>query len=82
MLKLAIVGAAAVATLAAAAPAAARDIVVQMKNVGTGGSMVFEPAFIKAQPGDTIHFKPTDPATMRRRSRRSCPPASRRPRVR
>ena len=62
MLKLAIVGAAAAATLATAAPAAARDIVVQMKNVGTGGSMVFEPAFIKAQPGDTIHFKPTDPS--------------------
>lgn len=52
------------ASLAAvtAVPANAKDIVVHMKNSGIGGAMVFEPAFIKAAPGDTIHFKPTDAA--------------------
>ncbi|WP_375195052.1 pseudoazurin [Sphingobium sp.] len=42
--------------------AQARDIVVHMKNQGTDGAMVFEPSFIKAAVGDTIHFKPTDPS--------------------
>lgn len=41
-------------------PAAAKEIVVQMKNQGTDGAMVFEPSFVKAVPGDTIRFKPTD----------------------
>lgn len=44
------------------APAAAKDLTVQMKNQGAAGAMVFEPAFIKAMPGDTIHFMPTDPS--------------------
>lgn len=43
-------------------PAAAKDIVVHMKNQGADGSMVFEPSFVKASPGDVIHFKPTDPS--------------------
>ncbi|MFD1786492.1 pseudoazurin [Sphingomonas floccifaciens] len=60
MFRLVIAGA--VAVVAFANPAVARDIVVQMKNQGAGGAMVFEPAFIKAQPGDTIRFKPTDPS--------------------
>lgn len=33
---------------------------VHMLNKGESGMMVFEPAFIKAEPGDTIHFIPTD----------------------
>ncbi|KMS56729.1 pseudoazurin [Sphingobium cupriresistens] len=48
------------AVLAFSLPAAAKEIVVQMKNQGADGSMVFEPSFVKAAPGDTIRFKPTD----------------------
>lgn len=33
---------------------------VQMLNKGKSGAMVFEPDFVKAAPGDTIHFVPTD----------------------
>lgn len=44
----------------AVTPAAAKEIVVHMKNQGAAGAMVFEPAFIKAQPGDTVKFIPTD----------------------
>ncbi|WCT73201.1 pseudoazurin [Sphingomonas naphthae] len=44
----------------AATPALAKDYTVQMKNQGAAGMMVFEPAFVKAMPGDTIHFVPTD----------------------
>lgn len=33
---------------------------VHMLNVGEAGSMVFEPAFVKAEPGDVIRFIPTD----------------------
>ncbi len=51
-------------TLAAAvmigAPAFAETIEVQMLNRGDDGSMVFEPAYVAAQPGDTIHFVATD----------------------
>lgn len=46
----------------AATPALAKDIVVHMKNQGAAGAMVFEPAFVKAQPGDVVHFVPTDPS--------------------
>ena len=41
--------------------AMAETIEVQMLNRGEQGVMVFEPAFIQAQPGDVIHFVPTDP---------------------
>lgn len=44
-----------------AAPAMAKDITVQMKNQGTAGMMVFEPAFVQAAVGDSVHFVPTDP---------------------
>ena len=46
------------ATLAlAASPAAAREYQVQMLNKGSDGKMmVFEPAFIKVAPGDTVKF--------------------------
>lgn len=43
-------------------PAAAKEIIVHMKNQGAEGAMVFEPAFVKASPGDVIRFKPTDPS--------------------
>lgn len=33
---------------------------VHMKNKGEAGTMVFEPAFIRAEPGDVIHFIPSD----------------------
>ncbi|KQI73707.1 pseudoazurin [Loktanella sp. 5RATIMAR09] len=39
----------------------AETIEVQMLNVGTDGErMVFEPAFVQAQPGDTIRFLASD----------------------
>ncbi len=49
--------------LAAAAPAArAAEHVVKMLNAGKDGSMVFEPAFVKAAVGDTVVFQPTEKA--------------------
>lgn len=33
---------------------------VKMLNKGEAGMMVFEPAYVKAEPGDVIHFVPTD----------------------
>lgn len=54
-----IVGAAAV-ILALALPAAAADFEVHMLNKGAEGAMVFEPAFVKVAPGDTVTFVPTD----------------------
>lgn len=48
--------------LLATAPAHAKDITVHMMNKGADGAMVFEPSFVKAAPGDVIHFKPTDPS--------------------
>nr|WP_224767536.1 pseudoazurin [Paracoccus yeei] len=33
---------------------------VHMLNKGEAGMMVFEPAYVKAAPGDVIHFIPTD----------------------
>jgi len=42
-------------------PAFGAEIEVKMLNKGTDGqAMVFEPAAIKAAPGDTIRFVPTD----------------------
>ncbi|WP_088189822.1 pseudoazurin [Sphingobium sp. Z007] len=38
----------------------AKDIIIEMKNNGIDGVMVFEPSYIKARPGDRIIFKPTD----------------------
>lgn len=42
------------------AHAAVRE--VRMLNRGAAGAMVFEPALIRAQPGDVIRFTPTDPS--------------------
>lgn len=45
--------------LALSSPAFATDFEVQMLNKGEVGAMVFEPAYIAAQPGDTVTFLPT-----------------------
>lgn len=44
--------------LSGAANAATIDI--HLKNKGAEGTMVFEPAFVVAAPGDTINFIPDD----------------------
>jgi pseudoazurin len=44
----------------AVVPALAADYEVHMLNKGVAGTMVFEPAFVQAQPGDTVTFIPTD----------------------
>lgn len=49
-----------VAALVIAASAQAADHEVQMLNKGDKGAMVFQPDFIKAAPGDTVTFLPTD----------------------
>ena len=49
------------AALVIAAPAAAKEITVQMLNKGKEGAMVFEPGFVKAMPGDTVKFVATNP---------------------
>lgn len=40
--------------------AQAETIEVHMLNKGEAGAMVFEPAYVKAQPGDVVRFIPTD----------------------
>ncbi len=40
--------------------AAAEEFEVKMLNKGETGMMVFEPAFVRAQVGDTVHFIATD----------------------
>ena len=53
--------AAVAATLAMASGTMAAEIEVKMLNKGTdGGLMVFEPAFVKIEPGDTVKFVATD----------------------
>lgn len=46
--------------LAMAGAGFAAEHEVHMLNKGAAGTMVFEPAFVKAEPGDTIRFIPTD----------------------
>ncbi|WP_038329104.1 pseudoazurin [Kingella kingae] len=45
------------ATLLAAMSAHAANYDIKMLNTGKDGSMVFEPAFVKAKVGDTVTFK-------------------------
>lgn len=40
--------------------AGAAEFEVKMLNRGEKGAMVFEPDFVRAAPGDTIRFVPTD----------------------
>lgn len=53
-----------VATAIIAAPltAIAEQHIIEMKNAGADGSMVFEPGYLEAEPGDTVKFVATDPA--------------------
>lgn len=46
--------------VASASPAIAKDYTVKMLNKSSQGTMVFEPAFLKIAPGDTVHFVATD----------------------
>lgn len=52
---------ASVVTFLAVPLAQAETFEVQMLNRGAEGTMVFEPAFVAAAVGDTIHFIATDP---------------------
>ncbi len=40
--------------------AVAAEHIVQMKNSGADGMMVFEPGFLRVAVGDMVHFEPTD----------------------
>ena len=40
----------------------AAEHIVEMKNMGADGSMVFEPAVVRAEIGDTVRFVATDMA--------------------
>lgn len=51
---------AATAFALAASPALAANFDVHMLNKGEAGSMVFEPALVQVQPGDTVTFLSTD----------------------
>jgi len=49
------------ATLVMSGSARAAEVEVKLLNKGTdGGLMVFEPAFVKIAPGDTVKFVSTD----------------------
>lgn len=52
--------AAAALTLFAAAPAFAETVEIKMLNKGEAGAMVFEPAYVHIQPGDTVNFVAVD----------------------
>lgn len=41
--------------------AAAAEHEVRMRTQGDTGMMVFEPALLEIAPGDTVHFRATDP---------------------
>jgi pseudoazurin len=55
-----LVTAAFAAAMAIAGGATAAEVEVKMLNRGTEGVMVFEPALIKVEPGDTVKFVATD----------------------
>ena len=48
------------AAAAFAGSAGAAEIEVKMLNKGEKGTMVFQPDFVQATPGDTVTFVPTD----------------------
>ena len=50
---------------------AAEHVIKMMNKNEAGQTMVFEPDFVKAEPGDTIKFEPTDKTTTRKASRKS-----------
>ncbi|HEX9570276.1 MAG TPA: pseudoazurin [Rhodospirillales bacterium] len=57
--RLWVVGLAAALAMPLAAAQAA-DYEVKMLNKGVAGAMVFEPAFLQVEPGDSVTFVPTD----------------------
>jgi len=59
MKKIAMLAAAA-AVLVLAGNARAAEVEVKLLNKGADGVMVFEPAFVKIAPGDTVKFVSTD----------------------
>jgi len=48
--------------MALAGPAAAEMHEIKMLNRGDAGPMIFEPSFIRIEPGDTVKFLATDPS--------------------
>ncbi|GIL02064.1 MAG: pseudoazurin [Alphaproteobacteria bacterium] len=48
------------AALAFSGAAGAEEFEIRMLNRGDAGAMVFEPDYVKAQPGDTIRFVAAD----------------------
>lgn len=48
--------------VAMAGPVSAEMHEIQMLNRGEAGPMVFEPGFLRIEPGDTVKFIATDPA--------------------
>ena len=60
MLAIRTLAALAVVGLLGATPTLAANFEVKMLNKGEAGAMVFEPAFVKVAPGDTVTFVPTD----------------------
>ncbi len=48
------------ALMAATGPALAANFEIKMLNKGEAGAMVFEPAFVRVAPGDTVTFVATD----------------------
>lgn len=40
----------------------AAEHVIEMKNSGEDGTLIFEPGFVQAEVGDTVVFKATDPS--------------------
>ena len=61
MKKIAMLAAAAAAVLVLSGSARAAEVEVKLLNKGTDGVlMVFEPAFVKIAPGDTVKFVSTD----------------------
>ena len=52
--------AAAAAVLVLTGGARAAEVEIKLLNRGADGVMVFEPAFVKIAPGDTVKFLPTD----------------------
>ena len=51
---------AAIAVLTCIAAASAAEVEIKMLNKGTDGVMVFEPAMVNIQPGDTVKFVSVD----------------------
>lgn len=61
MMRLTTLALAAAGTLMLAAPSGAAEHEIMMLNKGADGqTMVFEPAFLKIEPGDTVTFRATD----------------------